>query len=91
MNVLSVYASNLMDEILMETLSLQSSPEIQNISLPIQREFIELKLEISQLLTDILEIHLNEIKNLNDKSLSKDHLVKVKIYQKKKKFFSLKY
>lgn len=67
----------------MDSISLQSSHELQNVSLPIQREMMDLKLEISQLLTDILQYHLEEVKEINDKNIKKDHLLKVKSILKK--------
>lgn len=62
---------------LVEALSLKSPSEIQNISLPIQREVTDIKLELSVLMTDMLEIHLNEIKLSNTKSSNKDNMTKV--------------
>ncbi|CAF0832143.1 unnamed protein product [Brachionus calyciflorus] len=67
----------ILNDVLNETLSLHSSNEIQNASLPIQREVVEIKLEICKLLTDILEIHTKEIKNSNEKSSNQDNMSKV--------------
>ncbi len=46
-------------------------------SLPIQREYINLKLNLAELLTHIFETHTNEIKEINYRNLQKDHVIKV--------------
>ncbi|RNA35696.1 cilia- and flagella-associated 46, partial [Brachionus plicatilis] len=67
----------ILNELLNEALSLQSPSEIHNISLPIQREVSDIKLELCSLMTDMLEMHLNEIKVSNAKSSNKDNMTKV--------------
>lgn len=44
--------------------------------MPIQRELTELKLELSQLLTDILEVNLIQITESNQQNLTKDNVIK---------------
>jgi hypothetical protein len=55
---------------------LQSQNDLFTISLPIQRELTELKLELSRLLTDILEVNLVQITEINQQNLTKDNVIK---------------
>ena len=55
--------------------------DLQSISLPIQRELVDLKLEIAQLMTDMLEVNLNETKTKNSNALKQNNITKVKINQ----------
>jgi hypothetical protein len=66
-----------MNEIWAEVNSLQSASVIQNVSLPVQRELVDLRLEMTKLLTDMLEVHLNEIIEINENNLNKNQIVKV--------------
>lgn len=66
------------NEIWVEVESLQPINEVSNLSLPIQREMIDLKLETVQLLTDMLELNLNEIISTNERNMTKDSIHKVK-------------
>lgn len=70
-------ASNIMNEIWTEVNSLQPASAIQNVSLPVQRELVDLRLESTKLLTDMLEVHLNEITEINESNLNKNLIVKV--------------
>ena len=65
------------NEIWIEVESLQQINETQNLSLPIQREMVDLKLETAQLLTDMLELNLNEIIILNEKNMGRSAIQKV--------------
>lgn len=66
-----------MDEVYVETLSLQSPSEQQNVSLAVQRELVDLKLELAQLLTDILELELKKVRDINENNLNKDKVLRV--------------
>jgi hypothetical protein len=55
----------------------QTFNELHNTSLPIQRELVNIKLDLAFLLTEILDTHVNEIKEKNVKNLHKDHVIKV--------------
>ena len=66
-----------MNEIWTEVNSLQPASAIQNVSLPVQRELVDLRLESTKLLTDMLEVHLNEITEINESNLNKNLIVKV--------------
>jgi hypothetical protein len=46
------------------------------VSFPLQRELIDIKLEITQLMTDMLEVNLNEIKFKNSKDLQQNNILK---------------
>ena len=61
--------------------SLQQMNDLQTISLPIQRELVDLKLEMAQIMTDMLEVNLNEAKTKNSKALKQNNITKVKIIQ----------
>jgi hypothetical protein len=65
------------NEIWIELESLQQINETQNLSLPVQREMIDLKLELAQLLTDMLELNLNETINENEKNIGRNAIHKV--------------
>lgn len=60
-------------------MSLQNWTDTQLISLPIQRQFIDLKLEFCHLLTDILEVELEQVIFKNESNLTKDTATKVSI------------
>jgi hypothetical protein len=64
-------------EIWFDIQTYQSFTELQNTSLPIQRELVNMKLNLATTLTEILNIHLNEIKQKNVENLKKDHILKV--------------
>ena len=64
-------------EIWFDIQTYQSFHELQNTSLPIQRELVDMKLSLAILLTEILSTHLNEIRQKNVKNLKKDHIMKV--------------
>jgi hypothetical protein len=49
---------------------------LQNILLDVQREAADLKLEFCAFLTEMLEINLNEVKEINERNLLKDHVLK---------------
>ena len=71
-------ASNILNEMWVEVVNtMPSSTFLQNISLPLQRELTDVKLSIAKLLTDMLEVHLNEVIVFNEKNMKKNHLVKV--------------
>ena len=70
-------ACNVANEIWIELESLQQINETQNLSLPIQREMVDLKLEKSQLLIDMLEMNLNETIQQNEKNMGKNAIYKV--------------
>ncbi len=70
-------ANDIINELWIEIVSLQQMNDIQNVSLPVQRELIDLKIEKSQLMTDFLEMNLNEVKAKNAKSLRQDNITKV--------------
>ena len=70
-------ACNVANEIWIELESLQQINETQNLSLPIQRELVDLKLETSQLLIDMLEMNLNETINQNEKNMGRNAIYKV--------------
>ena len=70
-------ACNVANEIWIELESLQQINETQNLSLPIQREMVDLKLETSQLLIDMLEMNLNETIQQNEKNMGKNAIYKV--------------
>lgn len=71
-------ACKIASELWYDTQTYQTYNELQNCSLPIQRELINTKLNLSQLLTEILDTHINELKATNKKNLEKDRVVKVK-------------
>ena len=64
-------------EIWFDIQTYQSFTELQNTSLPIQRELVNMKLNLATTLTEILNIYLNEIKQKNVENLKKDHILKV--------------
>lgn len=64
------------NELWVEVGALQQLSDTQNISFPIQRELVDIKLEITQLLTDMLEVNLNEIKFKNAKNLQQNIILK---------------
>ena len=66
-----------MNELWIEVESLQQMNDIQSVSLPVQRELVDLKIEITQLMTDFIEMNLNEVKAKNSKSLRQDNITKV--------------
>ena len=70
-------ACNVANEIWIEIESLNQINETQNLSLPIQREMIDLKLETAQLLTDMLELNVNEVVNQNEKNMGRNAIHKV--------------
>ena len=71
-------ASSIANEMWVEIVSANPSPTfLQHVSLPIQRELIDVKLDLSKLLTDMLDVHLNEVVVFNEKNMRKNHLVKV--------------
>ena len=74
-------ASDIANEIWIEVESLQQMNDLQTISLPIQRELVDLKLEMAQIMTDMLEVNLNEAKSKNSKALKQNNITKVKIIQ----------
>jgi len=79
--ILQVYtvlseACSIANEIWIEVESLQQINDTQNISLPIQREMIDLKLEMSQLLTDMLEMNLNDAIATTEKNMGKNPIHK---------------
>ncbi len=45
--------------------------------MPIQRELIDIKLELVDLLDEILEAHLGQVIEMNEQNLSKDNVIKV--------------
>jgi hypothetical protein len=61
--------------------SLQEANEHGNVSLTVQREIVDFKLEFAQFQTDMLEIHLEEVKDTNEKNLAKDHILRVLFYR----------
>ncbi len=69
-------ACEIANEIWIEVESLQQITDIQNISFPIQRELIDLKLEMSQLLTDMLELNLNDVIATTEKNMGKNPIHK---------------
>ena len=64
------------NEIWFDVQTFQSFIELQNVSLPIQRELVNMKLNLIVLLTEILEMHVAETKEKNVKNLHKDHIMK---------------
>jgi hypothetical protein len=65
-------------DIYSEVTSVQNWTDIQSISLPIQRELVDLKLEICQLLTNMLEVELDQVIYKNVEDLNKDRVIKVR-------------
>jgi hypothetical protein len=55
----------------------QTYTSTQGACLPIQREYVKLKLDHAELSAHIYEVHLAETKALNLKNLNKDHIIKV--------------
>ncbi len=70
------HASTLTNDIWIECSYLQSPTDLLNISLPIQRELVDIKLDIAQLLTDMLETNLIEVKTRNAKNLNQNNVTK---------------
>jgi hypothetical protein len=71
-------ASQIVNELWVEIVSsMPTSTYLQQVSLPLQREMIDVKLIMSRLLTDMLEVHLNEVLVFNEKNMKKNYLVKV--------------
>lgn len=68
---------NLLAEVYSEIVSIQNWNEIQSASLPIQREFVDIKLELSQLLTDMLEAELEQVVYKNEMDFTKQSAIKV--------------
>lgn len=68
---------NLLAEVYSEIVSIQNWNEIQSASLPIQREFVDIKLELSQLLTDMLEAELEQVVYKNEMDFTKESAIKV--------------
>ena len=66
----------LLNESWCEVASLQSLDELNGVSLPVQRELIDAKLESASLLAEVLEQCLNEVKADNSKNLGKNNIVK---------------
>ncbi len=60
---------------------MQEAKERANVSLTVQREIVDFKLEYAQFQTDMLEIHLDEVKDTNEKNLAKDHILRVEIIE----------
>ena len=71
-------ACNIGNQLWAEIQSLQPQAELVNVSLPIQRELTDLKLDFSDLMIEMLEVYLNEIKEYNDSNLRKDEVLKVR-------------
>lgn len=69
-------ACNIGNEMWSSVQAMQSYTDLINVSLPIQRELAECKLDVVDLLLDMLEMHLNEICELNEANLSKDPILK---------------
>ena len=71
-------ATQIVNEMWIEIVStMPTSTFLQQVSLPLQREMIDVKLEMSKLLTDMLEVYYNEVFVLNEKNMKKNYLVKV--------------
>ena len=70
------HAATLTNDIWIEASSLQSTTDLLNISLPVQRELVDIKLEIVQLLTDMLETNLIAVKSRNAKNLQQKNVTK---------------
>ena len=70
-------ACNIGNQLWAEIQCLQPQTELQNVSLPVQRELTDLKLEFSDLMIEMLQVYLKEIKEYNDNNLQKDYVVKV--------------
>lgn len=71
---------SLLSEVYSEVVLIQNWNEINTASLPIQREFIHIKLELCQLLTDMLETELEQIVDKNESDHNKESAIKVSIY-----------
>jgi hypothetical protein len=48
-----------------------------NVSLTVQREMVDFKLEFAQFQTEMLEVYLDEVKEANEKDLAKDMILRV--------------
>lgn len=68
---------HLLGEIYAEVAALQAWSDIHSISLPVQRELVDAKLELCHLLTEILEVELERIAEKNESDLTKERAVKV--------------
>ena len=75
-----------MDNYWIDICSLQNSDSF-NISLTVQRELVDLKLEVCTFFTDMLETHLFEVKDINERNLNKNNMIKV---NKKNPIFNIK-
>lgn len=71
--------TSLLADLYSEIVSLQNWSDLQSASLPIQRELIDIKFELCQLLTDMLEAELNQISEKNESNLVKENAIRVTI------------
>jgi len=70
-------ALSIQNELLTEVTYLQvNTADLQTVSLAVQRELVDVKCELAQLCTDILQVHLDEVKKQNETNLKKDQVVK---------------
>lgn len=69
--------ASLLTEIYTEIVSIQHWTELHPVSLPIQREFVDLKLELCHLLADMLEAELEQVVYKNEIDFTKDSAIKV--------------
>jgi hypothetical protein len=70
-------ALSIQNELLTEVTYLQANTvDLQTVSLAVQRELVDVKCELAQLYTDILQVHLDEVKKQNEANLKKDQVVK---------------
>ena len=70
-------ACAIFNQIWYEASTLQGLDELIGVSLPVQRELVDTKLEFASLLAEMLEHCLNETKADNSKNLGKDNVIKV--------------
>lgn len=70
-------ALSIQNELLTEVTYLQANTaDLQTVSLAVQRELVDVKCELAQLCTHILQVHLDEVKKQNEANLKKDQVVK---------------